>query len=241
MRKGWFSSAVCRSVLTCLLAGLVSIPSGSLQADSDVNIIINGQPLKSDVPPIIVNSRTLVPMSAIFTALNARVSWDSSTHRILAFREGIEIELQIDSCTAAVNNHLVNLDAAPVIYRERTMVPLSFIAQSLEETVRWDPLQNTVYIGNGSSLNKSNSSTLSDDQAIDRVIQIVNPGDQISYLVDHEEIRNGSNYYIIKAYVTVDDGGGYIHTSAIGWYYVDKNDGSVYEWDMTDDSLRYLG
>ena len=41
-----------------------------------ITVILNGAPLEFDVPPVIINSRTMVPMRAIFEALGAKVNWN---------------------------------------------------------------------------------------------------------------------------------------------------------------------
>ncbi|HWP97266.1 MAG TPA: stalk domain-containing protein [Syntrophomonadaceae bacterium] len=233
MKKRQLSKPLCLLLLTCLLFVTVLIPSRPVQAQSGISIVVHGNYLYTDVAPIIINDRTLVPMSAIFNALGAQVYWDSNTQEIKGYRGSDEIILQIGNNQAVVNGSVFSLDTPPIIYYDRTMVPVSFIATSLGESVRWDESTQTVYIG-------GDTSTLSENQALARVRQVANLGNGVGYLVDSSEIRNGSDYYIVKAYVTVDDGGS-SHISTVGWYYVDKADGSVYSWDMTDDSLSYLG
>ena len=44
-----------------------------------VNVKINGETLKSDVPGVIIQGRTVLPARAISESLNAVVSWDQST------------------------------------------------------------------------------------------------------------------------------------------------------------------
>jgi hypothetical protein len=44
---------------------------------SDITIVVNGQKIVSDVPPVIVDGRTLVPIRVVAEALDFEVSWDS--------------------------------------------------------------------------------------------------------------------------------------------------------------------
>lgn len=47
-----------------------------------VNVSVNGQPLQSDVPPIIVGGRTMLPVRAVADAVGAGVSWDAATRTV---------------------------------------------------------------------------------------------------------------------------------------------------------------
>ena len=47
-----------------------------------VRVILNGRTLQFDVPPIMENDRTLVPLRVIFEALGAGVEWDGATQTV---------------------------------------------------------------------------------------------------------------------------------------------------------------
>ena len=47
-----------------------------------IKVIIDIKNVKFDVPPTIVNGRTLVPLRAIFEALGATVEWDDATQTV---------------------------------------------------------------------------------------------------------------------------------------------------------------
>lgn len=51
-------------------------------ADENIKVIIDIKNVKFDVPPTIVNGRTLVPLRAIFEALGATVEWDDATQTV---------------------------------------------------------------------------------------------------------------------------------------------------------------
>ena len=58
-------------LLLLLFALTASAGAVSLYVDTDL--------IQTDVPPTIVDGRTLVPMRAIFEALGAEVDWDGDT------------------------------------------------------------------------------------------------------------------------------------------------------------------
>jgi|GEM_PF-5417756 hypothetical protein len=99
------------------------------------SIYINGVELVTPNPPMIVNGRTLVPLAAIFNALQISVSWNQVDKVITAG----PIWLQIDNSTARVSEQPVKLDVPAQIIDSRTYVPLSFIAASLGKNINWDP------------------------------------------------------------------------------------------------------
>lgn len=110
------------------------------ELESDENLIlirINGELLQSDVDPIIQNGRTLVPLRAIFEALDIDVEWIEETRTIIGSKEKNSIVLQIDNIKAAVNNEEISLDTAAIIVDGRTLVPVRFIAEATGRKVSW--------------------------------------------------------------------------------------------------------
>lgn len=119
---------------------------------SDISIIVDGKALKSDVPPTIVEGRTMVPMRVIFEELGASVTWIPESQMIRAtYREKI-IDLKIDtkvliSCNVATGEiKRTELDVAPFITDGRTLVPVRAISEALGAEVSWDNDTRTVTI-----------------------------------------------------------------------------------------------
>ncbi|MCX7922014.1 MAG: copper amine oxidase N-terminal domain-containing protein [Clostridia bacterium] len=130
----------------------------------EITVILDGSKLSFDVPPAIENGRTLVPFSAIFTALGADIYWDNTTKTVSAIKGDVAIALQIGNKYANKNNSAVLLDVPPKIIKGRTMVPLGFVSKAFGCNVVWkadtrtiiisSPIENTEYdfiIGSWSS------------------------------------------------------------------------------------------
>ncbi|MBE7019993.1 MAG: hypothetical protein E7411_00980 [Ruminococcaceae bacterium] len=100
----------------------------------------------SDVEPVIENGRTLVPMRAIFEALEADVSWDPDTETATGSKNGNVIKITKDSQKAYVNNKEVTLDVPAKIIDGRFVVPVRFVAESFKIPVEWDSFSKTVII-----------------------------------------------------------------------------------------------
>ena len=53
-----------------MLVSVLTVPA--LADEREITVIYNGENLEFDVPPMLINSRTMVPMRAIFEALGGR-------------------------------------------------------------------------------------------------------------------------------------------------------------------------
>jgi len=123
----------------------IQIPS----ADA-IKVIVNGTRLRfngfNDTEPVIENGRTLVPMRKIFEALEADISWDGATNTVTATRLDKTISLSIGSNTAKLNGEDISLDVPASLINGRTMVPVRFVAESLDANVEWNETRKTVTI-----------------------------------------------------------------------------------------------
>lgn len=104
-----------------------------------------------DMPPIIINDRTLVPLRELCEALGAVVSYDSKN--IMIDREGDIIEMTIDKSKVYFNGKAMTIPdgVTPKLINfpgmwAKTMVPARFIAETLGKTVDFDSTTNTVLI-----------------------------------------------------------------------------------------------
>jgi hypothetical protein len=89
----------------------------------------------------------LVPIRGIAEALKFDVTWAESESKIMLRRGEKIIELGIGDVFARINQQPVSLDVAPKIIDGRTMVPLRFISESMNQYVEWDTwLDGTAFI-----------------------------------------------------------------------------------------------
>lgn len=111
-----------------------------------ITVKLNNSVLKFDVNPIILNGRTMVPMRGIFEHLGAQVYWYPETREVVGYKDNNYIKLQINSESYYKNGNSDTLDSPPIILKGRTMVPIRFIAESLDMNVDWDSKSRTVMI-----------------------------------------------------------------------------------------------
>ncbi|MGB8953746.1 MAG: copper amine oxidase N-terminal domain-containing protein, partial [Tumebacillaceae bacterium] len=113
---------------------------------NNINVYVNGTLLKLDQPALMKNGRTLVPFRAVLEALGATVSWDEEKQAVHAEKDGIDIELPLQSTTAKKNGQTVQLDVPAEQINYRTMVPLRFMSEALGASLGWAGKTNSVFI-----------------------------------------------------------------------------------------------
>lgn len=115
-------------------------------AKDNIKVTLNGQEIKFDVQPQLINERTMVPVRAIFEALGASVDWDQATQTVTSKKGDITISLGINNPVMIVNDKKVDLDQPACIIDERTLVPVRAISEAYGTTVDWDQAAKTVVI-----------------------------------------------------------------------------------------------
>lgn len=106
---------------------------------------INGVPTPLDAAPVIVGSRTMLPVRFVAEAFGATVGWDGATSTATVKTADVTIEITIGATTAKVNGETVALDAPAFIdaSNNRTYMPVRFVAENLGATVAWDGATST--------------------------------------------------------------------------------------------------
>jgi hypothetical protein len=118
----------------------------SAPAVGGIRVVLDGRILSFEVPPQVVNGRTLVPLRAIFEAMGADVVWDEATQTISALRQGVSISLRIGSNVLTRDGVSIPLDVPAQTVGGRTLVPARAIAESFGADVVWDPGTMTITI-----------------------------------------------------------------------------------------------
>ena len=120
--------------------------------NGDIKVLLNGTQLSFDVPPQIIDGRTMVPVRKIFEAQGASVDWIEEKNLVIAGYKTDIISLRIGEksflVTDAVNNktRIVELDVPAQIIDGRTLVPARAISEALGNKVDWDDVNRIVLI-----------------------------------------------------------------------------------------------
>lgn len=101
-------------------------------------------PLTMDIAPTIIESRTFLPVRYVAEALGADVKWDAVENKVTLVRKNTTIQLWIDNPRAEVNGQTAFIDPTnhqvrpTVLPPGRTMLPIRFIAESLDCQIEWN-------------------------------------------------------------------------------------------------------
>lgn len=164
-----------------------------------VNIVVDGEEITGlDMPPVILNERTLIPARAVFEAVGANVDWNGNARQVYVSDDENVVVLTIDNKTAYKNGNAINMDVAPKIINDRTMIPVRYAAEALDCEVGWDDISRTVTI--------KSKNYLKEDE-ID--VPVINPGNDVSGEISGKNIKitgivlpdefSSSHEFIIKA------------------------------------------
>ena len=113
---------------------------------SEIKVILNGEAIKFDQPPVSDSGRTMVPLRAIFEALGAKVEWNQSTQKITSAKGSNKVTLTLGSKTMYKNGSAITLDVPPKVVNSRTLVPVRAVAEAYGCDVKWEQHSQTVII-----------------------------------------------------------------------------------------------
>ncbi|MGC8943374.1 MAG: stalk domain-containing protein [Caldisericia bacterium] len=114
-------------------------------------MLVNDREQEIDVPPQIIEGRTLLPIRWVAEPLGATVGWDGVEKKVTVTLKSTTIELWIGKNIARVNGVDTPIDpnnpkVVPMIISGRTMLPVRFVAENLGCQVDWDSNTKTVTI-----------------------------------------------------------------------------------------------
>ncbi|MDD2372139.1 MAG: copper amine oxidase N-terminal domain-containing protein, partial [Syntrophomonadaceae bacterium] len=138
-----------RHILILLVALLLTMGLASTSlAENKLGIRINGNLCQVEPPPQIVAGRTMVPIRFVIEdeALKGQVYWDGNLRKVAMDCRGQYIEFFIGDNKARVDGQVKYFDTAPYIYRNRTYIPLRFLAENLGASVGWKAQEREVVI-----------------------------------------------------------------------------------------------
>ena len=118
----------------------------TVSAANNISVFVDGTEMVFDVPPAVVNERTMVPVRAIFERLGAKVEWIPEENGIRATTDTLDIYMQLGKPQITVNGTVTELDVAPYATNNRTLVPLRAVAEAFSASVNWVQETSSVVI-----------------------------------------------------------------------------------------------
>ncbi len=175
--------ALCATVFaaTPITATIFDPATGEYTAyeTTTVDLICDGAPLETDMPAILVDGRTMVPVRVISEQLGCAVVWKQDSQTVVIQSGDSTIQLIIGDPIALVDGIETPLydGVAPTLVQidggGRTMVPLRFISESLGANIDWNQDTQTASI----ATNKAFSGEVSLPIATEDGIFIATTGD----------------------------------------------------------------
>jgi hypothetical protein len=143
-----------RVAVTLLLCGFIlsSIFLSPAIAGSEtaIKLIVNGQTIEPDVPPQLINNRTMVPVRFVAEAMGLAVNYQSYESTVIVSRGDDVVQLVVNG-KAYKNGVEIPLDVPATIIDNRTLVPVRFIGETFGAMVSWDAASRTITITQGST------------------------------------------------------------------------------------------
>ncbi|MDP4181098.1 MAG: N-acetylmuramoyl-L-alanine amidase family protein [Bacillota bacterium] len=152
----FLSSAISIALVSTSFAANLSLTyDGSVHKynGKDIKLKVNGVTVASDIPPIIIDNRTLVPARAVFEKLGAQVTWDAKLGEVGVNLSDYKVLLKINNKSSTVNKKNVEMDVPAKIINNRTMIPVRFVSEQLNLKVGWNPADNLVTVDSGKANN----------------------------------------------------------------------------------------
>ena len=100
----------------------------------------------TDAYPYLKNSRTLVPLRAVFEKMGAEVLWDNDTETVTVKKDNKTISMTVGINVIKVNGKDSEIDISPVLEDDRVYIPLRAFSESLGAEVFWNEDDYTVII-----------------------------------------------------------------------------------------------
>jgi len=145
------------------------------------NVFAYGKPMKFDVPPVIKEGRTLVPVRSLSSAYGFVVDYNADEKKISLEREDLFIEFILDDYKAIVNGETILLDAPPTALNGRTVLPLRFFIDQLGIDIKYNQNDRSIEIG----IDIDEMEEIYDN-LIDDIVKLISQRDDAGHLDDEK-------------------------------------------------------
>lgn len=133
---------------------------------AELTLLVNGEVLKTDSPPVIINDRVFLPLRAVTEAFGATVEWNEAERQVTVVYMTYTLRLTVGSETATLVSggitSRLRFDAPAQIIYDRTYVPLRAVGEAFDADVSWDGGTRTVNV----TLSESVALTVGDKRVV---------------------------------------------------------------------------
>lgn len=115
-------------------------------ATSEMELIVNGEFVRIDVPPAVINNRAFIPIRAL-SSLGLTYSWDSgSLTATVRNKAGDELKMTVDQKTATKNGEPLDIKTPVRSQAGRVLVPTRFVTEALGYRVQYESIRNFIFL-----------------------------------------------------------------------------------------------
>lgn len=141
------------AILAWFLSAAVMFLTVGPAAAADIQVVLDGQNINDrfEVQPVVVDDNILVPLRAIFEAMDASVEWDGDTQTALAFKGNTSVVLPLGSMNPTVNSVMWTLPVPAQAIDGHILAPLRFVGEAFGGSAQWDGANNTAIISSNAA------------------------------------------------------------------------------------------
>ncbi|NMB95309.1 MAG: N-acetylmuramoyl-L-alanine amidase [Clostridiaceae bacterium] len=104
---------------------------------TNVKLLVNGRNIQLERELVAIDGRILVPARTVFECFGARIDWYPEYNLVNIVKDNAVIGMIIGQKTVKVNKSVQDMEVPPILVRGTVMVPLRFVASSLNINVQW--------------------------------------------------------------------------------------------------------
>lgn len=111
--------------------------------------VVDGKTRTADVAPYIENSRTYLPVRYVADALGvtgSNIMFDKATSTVTLIRGDRVAQIKLNTNQLIINGSVIRMDVKAVTKNNRTVLPISWVAQALGATITYDATAKTVTV-----------------------------------------------------------------------------------------------
>jgi|GEM_PF-6860158 len=131
------------ALLTLLCCCLIAAPAAAALA-----LHVDGREVQTDVPPILIHEQAFISISSMARALDASLSWDSSTKTASLSKGEMKVSFVAGQKTATVREgattRMASLSEPSRLVAGRLMVPLRSLSAIFQAEVKWDKARQMI-------------------------------------------------------------------------------------------------
>ena len=114
--------------------------------EGSFDVYLDGELVTFDVAPRVVDGVPISPFRHLIEGYGGEVKWDHEGKFVEGEADGLKIWFKIGDPSALVDGQTVLMEMAPYLQSGRSMVPLSFVSETLKVNVQFDTVTGHVLI-----------------------------------------------------------------------------------------------